>query len=647
MSNQGPPSGELPPMRKPEKPLAHKPPEVEAPKVTPLGQTEQAMVTRIDKDGDPDLVLQDLTKAEVGQNPPTTPDTPTSAFRKVEVPTLAKEKATLREKIVGQEDAINTFAALHVKIKSGIRSTKPGPVDAIFLAGPSGVGKTELVYTLADSLAEGDPDARKKVLKLNGGEYQPEQRHNLARLLGAPPGYRGSEDPAEPGSGAKIIFSQENLDSHRIFYTDRNGQQKSVILILVDEAEKADRSFHMAFLSILDKGEMDLTNNTKADFRDAVVFYTSNIGNDKVEQLHRERGEQTGVPEPFQEVAEEALFSGEDKALIRNEFAQAFPPEFRGRIQETIVFNHLGREAIQKIAQLKVKEVEEAFAESGIRIGLDLTPEALQWLTKNGYSRSEGARGMDKVVRKRIMEQLIKFDATKDIDVLSTGIHRKRVGLGVSEDGTELEFYFGEGYQLEEFPPTEHPAPLKPAAGRLRLDLILGQPKNNQFVPNNLRKKTATSQQTETRPQQAQAAERPRTPEIPQIPERFKTELLSRLTQNGIRYYVSERDNLAQKGLLDPNAANMQPEVRLEAAKRALSLMEKSGVKYYQSELEQIVEAGILTAETVNNWSPVKKAATIRLQDKLPAGVNAFINERDQLVAAGIGTVEEWNKLLH
>lgn len=565
----------------------------------------------------------------------------TPAFRKVEVPTLAKEKAALREKIVGQEDAIDAFAALYVKIKSGVRSTKPGPVDARFLAGPSGVGKTELVYTLADAVAEGDLDSRKKVLKLNGGEYQEQQKHNIARLLGSPPGYLGSEDRRFPG-GTPPLFSQENLDAHRIHYTDRNGQQKSVILILVDEAEKADRSFHMAFLSILDKGEMDLANNTKADFRDAVVFYTSNVGNEKVEQLQRLRGEQTGVPESFQDVAEEALFSEEDKAIIRNEFVNAFPPEFRGRIQETIVFNHLSREAIHKIAEMKVKEVEEAFAESGIRIGLDLTPEALQWLTKHGYSRSEGARGMDKVFKKRLMEQLIKFDGAREVDVLATGIHRKRVGLGVNEDGSDLEFYFGIGYQLEDFPTkpaaaasTGSPQAAKSSEVSSTVQKPAGRPEDQIRPP------------TPTASQQTQATQRPQTPEVPQISQRFKEELVGILVESGIRYYVSKRNELYQKGLLDPAAANIQPEVRLEAAKRALDLMVRNGVAYYLGELRQIVDAGILTAQVVNNWEPVKEAAKKRLLDKLELSVDSFIDERNQLVRAGIGTVEEWDKLLH
>lgn len=369
-------------------------------------------------------------------------------YRRVDIPSLDREKAVLREKVVGQEEAVAAFASLAVKIKSGVRSVRPSPIDTKFLLGPSGVGKTELVYALAELLAEGDPKARDKVIKINGGDYQDAQRHGISRLFGVPPGFVGAERPEEPGSGAKAIFSPQNLAAHKIPYIDRSGRQKSVNLILIDEAEKAGRLFHIAFLPILDKGEADLANNTKADFRDAVFLYTSNIGNTLAEQQHSQRPSRTDIPSAFQETVEDVIFRDEERNTLIREFTQAFPPEFRGRIQEPIVFNHLSHEVVNIIAQMKIKEVEAAFAASGIRIELDVPAEVREWLNKNGYDRSEGARGMDKLIKGQIMEKLLAFDAARDVDVLATGIDRKRIGVSVSDDGTYLEFYFAEGYQL-------------------------------------------------------------------------------------------------------------------------------------------------------------------------------------------------------
>ena len=371
-------------------------------------------------------------------------------YRRVYVPSLDREKAALREKVVGQEEAVASFASLYVKIKSGVRPIKPSPLDVKFLLGPSGVGKTELVYTLAELLADGDPKARDKVIKINGGDYQDAQRHGISRLFGVPPGFVGAEKPDEPGSGAKAIFSPQNLAAHKIPYIDRSGRQKSVNLVLIDEAEKAGKLFHMAFLSILDKGEADLANNSKASFRDAVFLYTSNIGNAVAEQQHGQRPTRTDIPTAFQEAVEDVVFKDEERNTIIKEFTQTFPPEFRGRIQEPIVFNHLSHEAVNVIAQMKIKEVEASFAASGIRIELDVPTDVREWLSKNGYDRSEGARGMDKIIKGQLMEKLLAFDAARDVDVLATGIHGKRIGLGINEDGSGIEFYFAQGQQISE-----------------------------------------------------------------------------------------------------------------------------------------------------------------------------------------------------
>lgn len=565
---------------------------------------------------------------------PKPPDHPISPRRRIDIPTLSEEKGAFKERIVGQDEAVDAFAILLTKLKSGIRPHRPGPLDAKFLAGPSGVGKTEMVYALAELLSEGQNDPRGKVIKINGGEYQ--EQHNIARLFGSPPGYIGSEDPRYPG-GTPAIFSQQNLDQHKILYTDRDGQTRSVVLILVDEAEKANIALHRAFSSVLDHGKMDLANNTSSDFSDAVIFYTSNVGNEQVEQKSRQREDtnaiETDVPEAFREVLEESIFSGEDKEIIKGAFIKAFPPEFQGRIKDVIVYNHLNREAVEKIARMRVKEVEEEFAKNGIRIALELLPDALAWLTKNGYNRTEGARALAKLVEREIYDKLILAHT-------SLGVHRKKISADMEEDGSGIALYFNEGEQLPEFTPEQQPVKQQPSsAGPTSATKAVEAARGTR--------PTSKQEQQVVRSKQAQATQKPQTPEIPQIPQRFKRELLGELVKSGIVYYVSKRNELARKGLLDPVAANIQPEIRLEAAKRALTKIVHDGVVYYTSELKQIVDAGILTAEAVNNWEPVKKAAKKRLLDKLKDGVDSFIDERNQLVKAGIGTVEEWNKLLN
>lgn len=524
-----------------------------------------------------------------------------------------------------------------------------------------------MVYTLAEILS-GGADVKDKIIKLNGGEYQEQSRHNLARLLGSPPGYRGSEDPSIPGSGAKVIFSQENLDAHRIYYTDRNGNQRSVIFILVDEAEKADRSFHMAFLSILDKGQLDIGNNITTIFSDAVIFYTSNVGNEKVEQLHEQRvaqGTDQVIPETFREAVDEALFSNEDKEIIRQEFISAFPPEFRGRIKETVVFNHLSREAVTTIAGMKVKEVQQAFAESGIRIELDLSPAALDWLTKNGYSRSEGARGMEKLVDKNLHEALIRLDSARDVDALATGIHWKRIGVDVKEDGTGLDFYFGDGYQLEDFSPEQT---TQIAASAQQATVAKQQQQNPQTdipkrpesiqmqrppilkvgIPLQIgRPPTIAHTQRPTTTEQ-RATQTSQSSEVPQIPARLKAKLIKSLTQYGLDSYIIARNGFTRQGVLDLNAANMQPEIRSYVADSVLQQYKKYGLDSYLMARNAAVQAGFYSTDGFNNWQAIKDQAQNNLLSIFNKyGMNSFISHRNALIRAGIGTVEEWNQLLN
>lgn len=514
------------------------------------------------------------------------------SLKRVDIPTLDKERAALRERIVGQEDALDSLATLYIKLKSGIRATGLGPIDIKFLAGPSGVGKTESVYALADLMLNGTGNAMDKVIKINGGEYQPEQRHNISRLIGAPPGYRGSEDRLIPGSGSEVVFAQENLNAHRIFYTDGNGQRRSVIFLLIDEAEKADISFHRLFLSILDKGELDLANNKKANFSDVVIFYTSNVGNERVERMHQ--GQQSAGSE-----REWVLLSEEDKKVFREEFIRAFPPEFRGRTDEIIVYNHLNKENAQQIALMKLENVKSSFAANGIKIDFDLSPGALEWLVKNGYSRSEGARAMGKLIDKTIYDSLVKLEATREADVIANGVHRKRIGIDIKEDGSGLDFYFGEGYQLEDFTHEE-------------LQKI-------NMVPDK--------------------------EGIPSLPAQYKSDLMVAI-EKGPKEYTKMRDQLAKDGLIDADVANLQPEIRAIAAKTLLGEFNSSWIDRLAKARKELLDAGIFTADQIDDATGLKERIKIKLTSILKNSVSEYAKYRDDYVKAGIGSREGWDQLI-
>lgn len=529
-----------------------------------------------------------------------------------------EDQAKFADAIIGQDEAVEAFATLLVKIQSGIRPIQPGPIDIKFLAGPSGVGKTEIVYRLAEILVETDPsnnqNPRLQVLKINAGEYQ--SRGEISRLLGSPPGYIGSEDSRWPG-GTEPLFSQRNLDRHRITYTDKRGKQRNIVIILVDEAEKAHPSLHQAFLSVLDKGHMQLSNNTATNFNDAVIFYTSNAGNAQVERL-REEASNSGkdVGEAFREAIGEALLRDDARDAIAKAFRDGFPPEFRGRIRELIIFQQLKKEDLAKIVGLKLKAIESEFRANGVNIGLQISEKTIEWLVARGYNTSEGARALEKVLESFIRNPLLLAHT-------SANLHQRVIAIDMEVYGLEPEFYLVEGKQ---------PPP------------ILNQP-----VIETVQAADAAVSLPQTTPKaQTTAAGAVREySKVPQIPDRIKLELFTIIHDSGVAYYVNKRDQFVRQGVLEAKSANMQPEIILVAAARALEKMVVSGVSYYVNERDQIARAGIISVEALNNAEAIKQAARQRLVNKLKLSMDAFINERDQLVRAGIGTLQEWNAILN
>lgn len=536
--------------------------------------------------------------------------------KRIEIPKPVEEQAKFATAIIGQDEAVEAFATLLVKIQSGIRPAQPtGPIDIKFLAGPSGVGKTEIVYRLAEILAGTNPatseNPRSKVLKINAGEFQ--SRGEISRLLGSPPGYIGSEDSRYPG-GTEPLFSQGNLDRHRINYTDKGGQQRSIVIILVDEAEKAHPSLHQAFLSVLDKGHMQLSNNTTASFTNAVIFYTSNAGNKQVERL-REEASNSGkdVSEIFREAIGEALIRDDVRDAIAKTFRDGFPPEFRGRIKELIIFQQLKREDLARITGLKLKAIEFEFRAGNVNIELQVSAQTIEWLVTRGYNTSEGARALEKVLESFIRNPLI-------IAHTSTSLDQKIIAIDMEAYDLEPKFYLVEGKQP---PPVVNQPVTPPADESVRPSKVAAKP---EAAPQGARQESSS---------------------VPQIPDIIKRELLEIIKNYGINDYVNKRDQFVRQGVLEAGSADMQKEIRLAAATRALKKMVDYGVNDYVNERDQIDRAGIVSVEALNNAKYIKQAARQRLVDKLKQGMNDFTNERDKLVRAGIGTIQEWNAVLN
>ncbi len=296
----------------------------------------------------------------------------------------------LEQWVVGQKPALEKLAIVLSKIQSGIRPLGTGPLDSIFLAGPSGVGKTESVLAFVRALLPDGADLSERqvlnsITKIDGGEFQ--HSHEIAKLVGSPPGYLGHRE-------TQGVLSPSRLDSKKIIVGNNLGTAIKMNVILIDEAEKAHQAFHDIMLGILDKGIVIMGDGKEADLSNSIIFFTSNLGNEEVERQRTAPGFIQQEADPQKE------FSKSYKRMFR--------PEYQGRINTMIGFEHLDKHDLELIMQIQLRNVSRHFQSSGINLEINsITPSAMDLLIKRGTNLSEGARAIKKVVEKEIMEPLI------------------------------------------------------------------------------------------------------------------------------------------------------------------------------------------------------------------------------------------------
>ena len=222
------------------------------------------------------------------------------------------------------------------------------------------------------------------------------------------------------------MLHSKTLKRHKIKFRDFRGREQEVILILLDEAEKGHEQLHNAFLAILDKGRLTLGDNSVTDLSNAVIFFTSNVGNVEVE---RSREHSIGFEK--EETSPEREFSKSYKKLFR--------PEYRGRINKTIVYEHLRPEDLGRIVDLQLARIEKQFGAGGTDLDLEIMPAAKEFFVRRGHNLSEGARAMVRLMEDDILDQLIMASQRYVLDdrVVVVDISQK-------EEGGQVEFYFGD-----------------------------------------------------------------------------------------------------------------------------------------------------------------------------------------------------------
>jgi ATP-dependent Clp protease ATP-binding subunit ClpB len=322
---------------------------------------------------------------------------PVSKMLEGEVQKLLKMEDRLKVRVIGQDQAIQVVSNAVRRARAGLQDPNR-PIGSFIFLGPTGVGKTELCRALAEFLF----DDEQAMVRLDMSEFM--EKHSVARLIGAPPGYVGYEEGG---------------------YLTEAVRRKPYSVVLFDEIEKAHPDVFNALLQILDDGRMTDGQGRTVDFRNTVIIMTSNLGSQYIQDLgEKDRKEM--------------------ERRVTAALREAFKPEFLNRIDETVVFNSLGRDQIKQIVEIQLKRLERMLTER--KMSLEVTDKAKDFLAEKGYEPVYGARPLKRTIQRLIQDPLA-------LKILG-GEFREGERIKVDSDGENVSFgrggpAYGEGAWAE------------------------------------------------------------------------------------------------------------------------------------------------------------------------------------------------------
>lgn len=289
---------------------------------------------------------------------------PVTQLTKEESERLLNMEQILHERIVGQDKAVSSVARAIRRGRVGLKNPNR-PLGSFIFLGPTGVGKTELCKTLAETMF-GNEDA---IVKLDMSEYM--EKHTVSKLIGSPPGYVG--------------FDEGGQLTEKI-------RRKPYSVVLFDEIEKAHPDVFNMLLQILEDGVLTDSQGRKVSFKNSIIIMTSNVGASKIVDKKSSLG--------FGENAE----NNDIESLVMGDLKKTFKPEFLNRIDEIIVFNQLEQKDIEEIAKRMLKSLTKRV--SDLEIELDFTPEAVTAIAEAGFDKVYGARPLRRAIQQKIEDPL-------------------------------------------------------------------------------------------------------------------------------------------------------------------------------------------------------------------------------------------------
>lgn len=326
----------------------------------------------IDSDDQPKLLRNRVTEEEIAEVVAKWTGIPVAKMLEGENDKLLHLEEKLHERVVGQEEAVTVVSNAIRRSRAGLSDPKRPNGSFLFL-GPTGVGKTELSKALANFLF----DTEEAMVRLDMSEFM--EKHSVARLIGAPPGYVGYEEGG---------------------YLTEAVRRKPYSVILLDEVEKSHPDVFNVLLQVLDDGRLTDGQGRTVDFRNTVIIMTSNLGSQRIQELNLKASTHA---DSEAEVDYQLM-----KSEVMEEVSQHFRPEFINRIDDVVVFHPLGREAIGQIAEIQLQELRSRLAER--ELDLELSVQAIDKITEAGFDPLYGARPL-----KRAIQQMLENPLAQEI----------------------------------------------------------------------------------------------------------------------------------------------------------------------------------------------------------------------------------------
>jgi ATP-dependent Clp protease ATP-binding subunit ClpB len=339
------------------------------------------------KQGPQRLLKEEVDEEDIAEVVSRWTGVPVSKLLEGEMQKLLHLEDELHRRVVGQDEAVRAVSEAVIRARTGLKDPNR-PIGSFIFLGPTGVGKTELARTLAQFLF----DDERAMIRIDMSEYQ--EKHTVARLIGAPPGYVGYEE------GGQLTESV---------------RRRPYSVLLFDEVEKAHRDVFNVMLQILEDGRLTDGQGRTVDFKNTLVIMTSNIGSDRILE-YRGAFEGTGY-----ERMKEAVLS---------EMRNHFRPEFLNRVDEIIVFHALSEEHLKEIVDIQLERLKRRLDDRHIRI--ELTHAAKTHLVHTGYDPSYGARPLKRAIQKEIetpLGRLMLKGEVKDGQTVVVDYDPERSGL--------------------------------------------------------------------------------------------------------------------------------------------------------------------------------------------------------------------------